>query len=212
MAQTVHGARILAHAPLFSPRRVLDTMAMPHPEKVWTLEMVHALPDDGQRYEIIDGELYVTPAPSLMHQYAAAELWMRLGQYLNSTRAGWAAMSPADVTFSATSSVQPDVFVMPLVEGRAPRTWDEAGRILLAIEVRGPSTAARDVGVKRRLYQRYRVPEYWSVDCDGALIERWRPDDERPEVLTDRIEWQPAGAEEALVLELPAFFAGLGRY
>ena len=81
--------------------------------------------------------------------------------------------------------------------------------MLLAIEVRSPSTAAVDQGRKRLLYQRERVPEYWIVDCDARCIERWRPADERPEVLTERISWQPDGARAPLVDELPEFFEGL---
>ena len=64
---------------------------------------------------------------------------------------------------------------------------------------------------KRRLYQRAGVPEYWMVDLDARVIERWRPDDERPELLDERLTWHPGGAGEPLVLDLPAFFAKVHR-
>ena len=79
-------------------------------------------------------------------------------------------------------------------------------RLLLAVEVLSPSTARADRDVKRRLYQAQGVPEYWIVDLDARLVERWRPDDEPPEIITDRIEWQVDPALPALMIELPALF------
>lgn len=102
--------------------------------------------------------------------------------------------------------VQPDVFVVPLIEGRKPASWEETGRLLLVAEILSPSTARADRHVKRRLYQRERVPEYWIVDVDARLVERWRPDDERPEILAERIEWQPDQKHPPLVIDLPAYF------
>lgn len=72
-----------------------------------------------------------------------------------------------------------------------------------------PATARYDRQLKRRRYQHARVPEYWIVDLDARLIERWRPDDDRPEVLGERLEWQPAAGREPLVLSLPQLFAAI---
>lgn len=185
-------------------------MAMPNsvPEPtVWTVEMLRDLPDDGKRYEIIDGELLVSPAPRLRHQQTLVELLMRLHPYLRATGAGYAYVAPADVDFSRTAVVEPDLFVVPLVNGRPPDAFHEVRRLLLAVEVLSPSTALYDRQVKRRLYQRERVPEYWIVDCDARLIERWRPDDERPEILDETIDWHPEGASEPLAIDLVALFA-----
>ena len=88
---------------------------------------------------------------------------------------------------------------------RRPRGWQEITHLLLAIEVLSPATAARDRGVKRRLYQRH-SDEYWIVDLDARLIERWRPGDERPEILDGTLTWQPPGAGAPLTVDLPAFF------
>ena len=74
------------------------------------------------------------------------------------------------------------------------------------MEVLSPSTARADRTVKRRLFQRTGVPEYWIVDLDARVVERWRPGDDRPEVLTDSLHWQPAAAAEPLRIDLPAFF------
>ena len=187
-------------------------MAMPAPTAKWTIEMLRALPDDGNRYEVIDGELFVTPAPSFAHQRAVLELGARLLGFLREHAVGAVVVAPADVEFEEPHSmVEPDVFVVPLVGGRPPRDFAEAGRLLLAVEILSPSTARSDRTVKRRLYQRQNVPEYWIVDLDprpGALwaLERWRPEDERPEIITDRIEWQPDPAQPPLAIELPALF------
>jgi Uma2 family endonuclease len=176
----------------------------------WTVDQLAALPDEGKRYEIIDGDLYVTPSPAYRHQEAAAELLVRLRVYLKARRAGNALGAPADVVFGERTVVEPDIIVLPLVEDRRPRDFAEAGRLLLAVEVLSPGTAARDRGVKRELYQRQGVPEYWIVDLDAHLIERWRPDDPRPEIVHDRLQWLPEGTGEPFVLDVPEFFAEVG--
>ena len=79
--------------------------------------------------------------------------------------------------------------------------------LLLAIEVLSPSSHRADRTKKRILYQRFAVPEYWIVDSVGRLIERWRPGDERPEILTGLIEWQPSQAYPPLLIDLAQFFA-----
>ena len=183
-------------------------MAMPQTTPApgqWTVEDVWRLPDDGSRYEVIDGVLYVTPAPRLVHQDAVAALHRLLHAYIIERPVGWALHAPADIVFGPRDGVQPDLFVAPLVEGRRPASWKEITHLLLAVEILSPSTASRDRREKRRLYQRH-ADEYWIVDLDARLIERWRPGDPRPEVLDETLVWQPAGAAEPLVVELPTVF------
>lgn len=181
-------------------------MAMAAATTHWTADMVRALPDDGNRYEVVDGELLVSPGPSWQHQRAATELFLRLHPYVKANAAGYVMLAPADVEFHYDRMVEPDLFVVPLVDGQVPRTWEEVGRLLLAIEILSPSTARADRTVKRRLYQDEGVPEYWIVDVDARLVERWRPEDERPEILTERLEWRPDAARPALELELDEYF------
>ena len=181
-------------------------MAMPDSATLWTVEMVNALPEDGQRREIIDGELFVTPAPSLTHQRALSVLAYRLERFTSENRAGLMLFAPFDVTFSSRTNVQPDLIVLPLVDGRPPRSWKEAGRLLLCVEVLSSSTAHLDRGKKRRLYQREQVPEYWIADVDARVLERWRPQDARPEILDDVVTWQPEGAGEEFRLDLRELF------
>ena len=180
-------------------------MAMPATTR-WTAEMVRALPDDGNRYEVIDGELFVTPAPSWRHQDAVLAMATLLQPYVASHRIGRNIVSPADIAFDEVTLVQPDLFVTPLVGGRRPREWSEVKSLLLAVEVLSPRTARADRRVKLRLYQRQHVPEYWIVDVDAHLIERWRPADERPEILAEQLEWRPDPAYPPLIIDLPAYF------
>ena len=175
----------------------------------WTVERVRAIPDDGNRYEVIDGELCVTPGPSYDHQSAARFLGERLIPCVEPSRIGFVFLSPIDVEFGPRTMVEPDVAVVPLVNGCRPRHWREAGRLLLAVEILSPGTAARDRGVKRRLYQREGVPEYWIVDLEARLIERWRPGDLRPEVAHARLLWTPEGGAQAHVIDVAALFASV---
>ena len=172
----------------------------------WTADMVRAIPDDGKRYEIIDGELFVTPSPSWRHQDAVLGMATVLRPYVTTHGVGHAIVSPADVSFDPHTVVQPDVFVTPLVDGRRPQEWSAVRMLLLAVEVLSPSTARADRRVKLRLYQRQNVPDYWIVDVDARLIERWRLDDQRPEIVVERLEWQPDPAYSPLVIDLPAYF------
>jgi Uma2 family endonuclease len=179
-------------------------------KKHWTIDMVRALPDDRNRYEIIGGELFVTPAPSVRHQTAVLELALRLAPYIKTHRLGRAVIAPADVEVADDTMVEPDIFVIPPVTGPLPRSWTEAERLLLVVEVLSPTTARADRVRKRALYARLRVPEYWIVDLDGRVVERWRPDDERPEILDRALTWRPTGCEEALVIDLEELFGEVG--
>src|SRR5215207_8926007 len=110
-------------------------MHMPTLKRPWTVDDLQDLPVDGNRYEVIDGKLFVTPAPSWEHQRAAAQLFRVLADYLEREPYGDVLLSPADVSFSRTRSVQPDLFVVPLIGGRRPRKFEDVGRLLLAAEV-----------------------------------------------------------------------------
>ena len=169
--------------------------------------MARALPDDRKRYEVIDGELLVTPAPSLPHQRAVGGLLVRLSAYLRSQPWAVVLMSPADISFHEDMLVQPDLFVVPIgPDRRLPRHWSDVRALLLAIEVLSPSTARADRQAKRRLYQREGVGEYWVVDPDALVVERWRPEDDRPEIVIGTLTWHPEPSTAPFELDLPAFF------
>lgn len=186
-------------------------MAMPALEqRYWTAADVRALPDDGNRYECIDGELLVTPAPRGGHQAALSELFRRVDAYVTPRGLGILLWSPADIELEPGSLVQPDLFVARLAPGITKfRNWSEIVGLELALEVLSPSTARYDRMVKRKFYQRAGVTEYWIVDLDARLIERWRPQDDKPEIVFETLQWQPADAADALVLDVAGFFAAL---
>jgi len=182
-------------------------MAMPAQPTEWTVEMVRALPDDGNRYEVIDGELFVTPAPSVVHQRAVLELALLVAPHVRAHRIGEAIISPVDVmVYGPRKFVQPDLFVVPLVNDAPMRAWTDVGRLLLTVEVLSPSTERTDRGRKRILYKEKAVPEYWIVDTDERTVERRRPDDSPAETLTESIEWQPDPDVPSLVIDLPGYF------
>ena len=182
-------------------------MGMPQTDTRWTAEMVRALPDDGNRYELVSGALVVTPAPAPLHQSILAALFERMSPYLQHTGAGRVLWSPADLAFGEDEILQPDLFVLPSSLPRGFRKWSEVSMLLLAVEVLSPSTARYDRILKRRRYQRAGVPEYWIVDPDARVVERWRPADERPEIASEILEWQPLPDHPPLQLELPGLFA-----
>lgn len=172
----------------------------------WTVEEVLALPEEpGKRFEVVDGELLVSPSPRTGHQVAVAALVSELRSYLRPMRVGAAICAPSDVILDARTLVQPDVYVMPFVNGRLPRDNESTPTPMLVVEVLSPSTARHDRFVKRPRYQRERV-ECWLVDLDSRMFERWIPDAERPELLTEVVVWQPDGMSEPFRLELSAFF------
>ena len=177
-------------------------MGMPAERSHWTAEMVRALPDDGKRYEVLDGELLVSPSPSRPHQRAVRELLLVLDPYVSSHGLGEVFFAPADVEFADDRMVQPDVFVAPEI---AP-SWREMKHPLLIIEVLSSSTARVDRTSKRRVYQEERIPEYWIVDIEGSIIERWVPDESRPEILSEIMTWQPRPSLDPLSVDLPKFF------
>ena len=182
-------------------------MGMPDLAKRWTRAEVLALPDDGNRYELVDGELLLSPSPRWLHQRAVAALFRRLDPYVRQHGLGSTGFAPCDLNLEDDQLVQPDLFVIRLRNGREPLDWAEFGIPRLVSEVLSPSTAFNDRNTKRRKYQRSRIDEYWIVDPDARLIERWRPDDERPEVLTDTLSWRPEPTVPPLEFRVPEYFA-----
>ena len=202
--------RNVRRAPLPSFPAAEQTMAMPalpldFASRRWTPDDVDALNDPDRawpRYECADGELLVTPAPSIDHQAVVGRLFFALTAYLGAQAVGYAFVAPLDVRLDERSLLQPDVLVTPLVDGRRPRTGDRIDRLLLAVEVLSPGSGRADRVTKRRVYQQARTPEYWVVDPDARVIERWRPDDTRPEIVDGTLEWHPEGATEPLRLDV----------
>lgn len=174
--------------------------------RIWTRAEVLALPEDGNRYEFIDGELLVSPSPRRAHQRAVRELFLLVHGYVTTHTLGEALFSPSDLDLRAGQLVQPDLFVVGRSEAPGPLEWDTVGIPRLVVEVLSPSTAEYDRVKKRRLYQRVGVPVYWIVDLDARVMEEWTPEAERPRIVDGTLFWQPDPRVPALEIFLPEYF------
>jgi Uma2 family endonuclease len=177
----------------------------------YTVEEVLAFPADGNRYEVVQGELLVTPAPRGKHQLISARLHAAFHNYLEPLGvADTVLYPPADITWGippreADDLVQPDIFVVHPDDMGVD--WLDMKRLLLVAEVVSPSSSRADRVVKRKTYQRHRVETYWVVDADAALAEVWRPEDERPAIVTDILVWRWGQDTPELTISLAELFA-----
>jgi Uma2 family endonuclease len=139
--------------------------------KPFTYDDYLALPEDGKRYEIIEGELSVTPAPTPRHQAIQLRLGSLLLTYLDKQPLGRVFVSPIDLALSLVDVVQPDVLF--IAQGRVHIIAEKniVGIPNLIIEILSPSSTTRDQREKLDLYQRYGLQEYWIVDPETEAIE-----------------------------------------
>ena len=183
-------------------------MAMPDTARRYTADEVLAFPDDGNRYELVDGELLVTPGPGQPHEIVLGRLFVQVYSYLAPfEHIAQVFVERGDVIWSLEEYVQPDLFVVPRAE--VTGNWRDCQTLLLAVEVVSPSSAQSDRLRKRHLYQRRGVATYWVVDPDAQLIEVWHPEDERPEIVTDVARWWVRADAPELAIDLAALFARL---
>ncbi len=186
-------------------------MAMPATHRRWTRDQVLALIDESRawpRYELIDGELLVTPAPGDPHQLAVGELHLLIAPYIEAEGLGLTFLSPSDVELVEGSITQPDVYVMPAGPAAEEKGlgWMTSEKLLLAVEVISPSSGRTDRVTKRDFYLEHGVAEYWVVDLDARVVERWTPARETPHVERETLIWKPIAAGRPLVIELPVLF------
>jgi Uma2 family endonuclease len=146
------------------------------PERLrMTYDDLLALPDDGLRHELIDGEHLVTPSPIPAHQFIVGNLHFIIATYLQKHRVGVVAFAPFDVVFTPYDVVEPDLIYFSSERFKAVVTDKNAqGPPDLAIEILSPSTRRRDEVLKRRLYERMGVAEYWVVDPELEAIKVYR--------------------------------------
>ncbi len=175
-------------------------MAMPATIRRWTKELVQSLPNDGKRYELVAGELLVTPAPAAWHEIVAWRLTVALLDYLRPL--GFTDTlfnTAADISWTDDDLVQPDIFVV------APEDlsldWTTYRHFRLVVEILSPSSRRGDRVLKRRLYQAHGVETYWIVDPDRNAVEVWHPGDEAARVVTDALTWRVT--PEAPELRIP---------
>jgi Uma2 family endonuclease len=181
-------------------------MAMPFPLPTYTVDMVRALPDDGQRYELVEGVLLVTPQPASDHQIVVARLLFALSGYL--TPRGLAhAVSPGEIEVAPTLHLEPDILVFPstFVPGTK---WTDISGWWLAAEVLSPSSRYYDRDYKLGAYVRLGVQETWLVDLERRCIEV-SAQDRRLVPHFERLVWHPREMPEPLTLNLGDIFQGV---
>ncbi|HEX8358633.1 MAG TPA: Uma2 family endonuclease [Longimicrobium sp.] len=178
----------------------------------WTYAEFERLPDDGNRYEVIAGELVVSPSPGTQHQTIFGELFPLLKAFVRAHRLGNVLASPTDVLFAEGDYLVPDLLFV-----RSERTEIISARGVegppdLVVEILSPSSTFRDRGIKRERYAHFGVPEYWIIDPRTQHMEVYRlaEDPSSPSVVvSDRFEWQPVRAGPTLAVEMAELFRGL---
>jgi Uma2 family endonuclease len=194
---------MFAHAHRGRTVEEIRPMHMALETKRWTRADLDHLPDDGNKYEVVRGELFVTPAPDPVHEQIIYVLAGELRRYADAQNVGEVHNGRFAVVLD-DSQVEPDIVVRPSV-GAPPPEWKDAPRPLLIVEVLSDSTTRRDRVAKRGLYLGGAIPEYWIVDGDKRTITVIRPD--RPdEVVADKLTSTAPSALEPLELDVAAMF------
>ncbi|MGH7637272.1 MAG: Uma2 family endonuclease [Gemmatimonadaceae bacterium] len=173
----------------------------------WTLDMLHRLPEDGNKYELIRGELFVTPPPTGEHENVIGILHEILAPYVRDHRLG-RVYRPHAVVRVDDSEAEPGLFV----RAQGPRIgndWQKAPLPILLVEVLSPSTRRRDFHQKRSFYMDVGIPEYWVVDPEERVVHVFAAGGE-PRVESDVLRWRPTGTTEPLEIALPELFAEAG--
>jgi Uma2 family endonuclease len=176
-------------------------MRMATKSRPWTRADLDRLPDDGNRYEVLDGALLVTPAPRGEHQRVSTLLSAQLVWYCQEHRLG--NVYAYGAIPHGKSELQPDVMV---VLGRFPGSsgWIDLPKPSLAVEVLSDSTRGRDLVLKREAYLRWGIAEYWIVNPEKREVTVVRPTGD--ETRTDTLVWQANPSVPPLVIDIAALF------
>ncbi len=186
-------------------------MGMPaRAQTYYTVDEVLAFPNDGNKYELIYGELVVSPTPLFWHQVIVMRLTHILHAYCQREPVGEVFNVGADLSWGRNDVLtNPDIFVLP-PEHWGVESWADVRHIPLIAEVLSKSTARHDRFGKRLVYRDQRVGTYWIVDGKKHAVEVWTPDAQFPHVERERLMWSPSNAAQPLVIELSELFAKRG--
>ena len=158
------------------------------------------LPNDRNRYEILDGELSVTPAPATKHQTALGNLYRFLANYVVANQVGKLFIAPTDLILASTTVVQPDLIFIGNDRRHIVTERAIEGPPTLVIEILSPTTHRIDRVTKAQLYAKHNVPNYWLIDPDQRTLEAY-------ELVLDHYDLA-ASARDADVFA-PSLFPGL---
>lgn len=137
-------------------------------------EDIWQAPEDDKRYEVIDGELFVSPAPSLQHQNGLFRLAVRIFNWIDPRGLGRIFVAPLAVVLDPESGVEPDLVYVSREHTSIISERGVEGVPDLVVEVLSPSTEARDRGLKMRRYAAASIPHYWLLDPDRRVLEPYR--------------------------------------
>jgi Uma2 family endonuclease len=146
-------------------------MHIPEGKIVLTYEDYVLLPNDRNRYEILEGELTVTPAPSTKHQSASANLFKLLSRHIDDRNLGKLFYAPIDLILDPTTILQPDLLFVFSAHQHIITERAIEGVPDLVVEILSPTTSRTDRVTKAQIYARHNVPVYWIVDPDEESIE-----------------------------------------
>lgn len=180
-------------------------MAMSMPAKMWTLEELHRLPDDGNKYEVVRGELFVTPPPSVDHEEMLARLNAVLTPYVETHGLGRVYHPRAVIRFEG-SEAEPDLMVRPVPVDVHGSAWEKLPAPLLVVEALSPTTRRRDLVNKRQYYLDAGAAEYWVLDGERREVRVTRPG-EPDGVFRDSLVWHARAPVEPLALDVKALFS-----
>ena len=157
-----------------------STATKPVPEHVkLTVEDFEQFPDDGRRHELIDGEHHVTPAPNTRHQIVLGNLHFALRSAVQKEELGQVFLAPYDVLLSDTDVVEPDLLFLSKERSDLLTEKNLRGAPDLVVEILSEGTRRMDEVVKRKLYERFGVREYWVVDPVVETVKVYRLEDDR---------------------------------
>jgi Uma2 family endonuclease len=176
------------------------------PDGRWTYEEYMKLPVESTRYEVIAGDLYITPPPAVRHQIAIGTLLMPMYRWADEELGlGILFPGPLDVLFGEGDFIEPDCIFVERNRAEIIKDHGIEGVPDLIVECVAPDTAERDRGLKRDRYAFFGVPEYWVFDAEERSLEIYRNDGKvfgPPEVVRDRWMWQPVPNGPTLELNL----------
>jgi len=182
-------------------------MALPVPQ--FTIDMLDDFPDDGNRYELLEGMLLVTPAPSITHQVVATRLAAILS-IAPGIRGKAHVVAVGALQRGDNTQLQPDILVFPAAFPPA-KHWRAVQGWWLAVEVMSPSSWVYDRVVKRDAYLALGVEEYWAVDMRDRSIEVWKLGATVSERVTRTLTWRPAALGTDVVVDLEEVFREVGE-
>jgi Uma2 family endonuclease len=180
-------------------------MAMPVMVPRYTVADLDSFPNDGNRYELLDGVLLVSPAPMPPHEFVVIRIRDQLIGYLD--RAALVLTNGA-VQVGATNYLEPDLLVLPASTPVA-RDWGKIRGFWLAVEVSGRGSRIYDRDFKQAAYLALGVAEAWRVDLGEHSIDVGRPGSAGLITVRDRLVWRPPGFEVEFSLDIPALFTGI---